>query len=61
MKLILVMEIKRDHEVIKLCLNQRKYIETILKHCNMRDFKLVKVPIPVREKLTIEQCLKTQE
>jgi hypothetical protein len=34
-KLILGMDIKRDWVVRKLCLNQWKYIETILKNFNM--------------------------
>jgi hypothetical protein len=34
---ILGMEIKRDREVRKLWLNQRKYIETILKCFNMQE------------------------
>jgi hypothetical protein len=58
---IMGMEIKRDREVRKLWLNQRKYIETILKHFNMQECKPVKVPIPVGVKLTVEQCPKTQE
>jgi hypothetical protein len=48
-------------EVRKLWLNQRKYIEIVLKCFNMQDCKPVKVPIPVGEKLTVEQCPKTQE
>jgi hypothetical protein len=32
-----------------------------LKHFNIKDCKSVKVPIPVREKLTVEQCPKTWE
>jgi hypothetical protein len=46
------MEIKRDQVVRKLWLNQRKYIETILKYFNMKECKLVKVPILVGVKLT---------
>jgi hypothetical protein len=40
---------------------QKKYIETILKCFNMHDCKPVKVPIPMGERLTVEQCPKTQE
>jgi hypothetical protein len=38
-----------------------KYIEKILKRFNMQDCKLVKVPIPVGARLTVEQCPRTQE
>ena len=58
---ILGMEIKRDLAKRKLWLNQRKYVETILQRFNMHDSKLVKVHIPVRVKLSIEQCPMTQE
>jgi hypothetical protein len=58
---ILRMDIKRDQVVRKIWLNQRKYIETILKQFNMQDCKLVKVSIPMGEKLIVEQCLKRQE
>jgi hypothetical protein len=58
---ILGMEIKRDQVVRNIWLNQRKYIETILKHFNMHDCKPVKVPILMGEKLIVEQCPKTQE
>jgi hypothetical protein len=47
-----VMEIKRDQAIRKLWLNQRKYIETILKCFNMQECKPVKVPIHVGVKLT---------
>ena len=59
--LILGMEIKRNHADRKLWLNQRKYIETILHNFNMRECKLVEVPIPVGVRLSIEQCPKTRE
>jgi hypothetical protein len=39
MNFILGMEIKRDQVVRNIWLNQRKYIETILKHFNMQDCK----------------------
>jgi hypothetical protein len=58
---ILGMEIKRDRASRNLWLNQSKYIETVMKRFNMQDCKLVKVPIPMGERLTIEQCPKTQE
>jgi hypothetical protein len=38
-----------------------KYIETILKQFNTQDCKLVKVPIPVGKRLTVEHFPKTQE
>ena len=57
--LILGMEIKRNHIDRKLWLNQRKYIETILHVFNMQECKLVKVPIPIGESLSVEQCPKT--
>jgi len=49
---ILGMEIKRYWEIKNIWLNQGKYIESILNNFNMYDCKLVKVPIPVGEKLT---------
>jgi hypothetical protein len=58
---ILGMEIKRDRVARKLWLNQKKYIETILKCFNMQDWKPMKVPIPVGERLNVEQCPRTQE
>jgi hypothetical protein len=60
-KSILGMKIKRDQEVRNLWLNQRKYIETFLKHFNMQNCKLVKVLILVGEKVTVEQCPKTHK
>ena len=59
--LILGMKIKRDCANMKLCLNQRKYFETILQRFNMHGSKLVKVPIPIGVKLFVDQCPKTQE
>ena len=44
-----------------ISLNQRKYVETVLQRFNMKESNLVKVPIPVGVKLSIEQCPKTQE
>jgi hypothetical protein len=58
---ILGMEIKRDRENKKLWLNQRKYVETILQRFNMHECKLVKVPITVGVKLSVDQCPKTPE
>jgi hypothetical protein len=58
---IMGMEIKRDRVARNIWLNQMKYIETILKCFNMQDCKLVKVPIPVGKRLTIEKCPKTLE
>ena len=46
---------------MKLLLNKRKYVETILQRFNMQECKLVKVPIPVGVKLYADQCPKTQE
>jgi hypothetical protein len=57
---ILGMEIKRDREKMKLWLNKRKYVETILKRFNMKECKPVKVLIPVGVKLSANQCPKTQ-
>jgi hypothetical protein len=42
-------------------LNQKKYIEIVLKRFNMQDNKPVKVPDPVIARLTDEQCPKTQK
>jgi hypothetical protein len=58
---IMGMEIKRDHENKKLWLNQRKYVETILERFNMHGSKLVKVPIPIGVKLSVDQCPKTHK
>jgi hypothetical protein len=58
---ILGMEIKRDCANNKLWLNQRKYVEMILQRFNMHGSKLVKVPIPIGVKLSVDKCPKTQE
>eukprot|EP00253_Pinus_taeda_P018448 PITA_18448 len=58
---ILGMEIKRDRAKRKLWLNQRKYVDTTLQRFNMQDSKPVKVSIPVRVNLSVEQCPKRQE
>jgi hypothetical protein len=55
------MEIKRDWAVGKLWLNQRKYIETILKRFNVQYCKPIKVAIRVGEKLIVVQCPKMQQ
>jgi len=51
--------IKRDKAIRKPWLNQRKYIETVLKRFNMKECKPVNVPILVGIILTTEQCPKT--
>jgi hypothetical protein len=51
---ILGMEIKTDRKNMKLSLNQRKYVETILHRFNMQECKPVKVPIPVGVKLSAD-------
>ena len=58
---ILGMEIKRNHGDRKIWLNQRKYIETILHRFNMRECKLVKVPIPIGVRIFAEQCPKAHK
>ena len=51
---ILGMEIKRYWAKMKLWLNQRKDVKTILQRFNMQDIKPVKVHILVGVKLSIE-------
>jgi hypothetical protein len=46
---------------MKLWLNWRKHVETILHRFNMKQCKLVKVPNPVGVKLSADQCPKTHE
>ena len=58
---ILGMEIKRDRKNMKLQLNQRKYVETILQRFNMQECKPIKVPIHVGVNLYLDQCPNTQE
>jgi hypothetical protein len=58
---ILGMEIKRDRASMKLWLNQRKYVETILQRFNIHGSKPVKVPILIGVNLSADQCPKTQE
>jgi hypothetical protein len=55
------MEIKRDQTIMKLCLNQRKYVETILQRFNMQECNLARVVIPLDVKLFVDQCSKTEE
>jgi hypothetical protein len=55
------MDIKRDRASINIWLNQMNYIETVLKRFNMQDCKPMKVPILMEERITTEQCPKTQE
>ena len=58
---ILGMEIKRDRKRRNIWLNQRKYVKTILHRFNMKECKLIKVPIHVGVKFSMDQCPKTQE
>jgi hypothetical protein len=58
---ILGMEIKRDQAIMKLCLNQRKYVETILQRFNMQECNLVRVLNPLGVKLFVDQCSKIEE
>lgn len=58
---ILGMEIKINRADMKLWLNKRKYVETILNRFSMQESKPVKVPIPKGVNLSTEQCPKTQE
>ena len=58
---ILRMEIKRDRKNMKLWLNERKYVETILHRFNMQECKPIRVPIHVGVKLSVDQCPKTRE
>jgi hypothetical protein len=56
---ILGMEIKRDCAKGKLWLNRRKYVEMILQRFNMHGTKLIKFPIHIGVKLSVDQCPKT--
>jgi hypothetical protein len=56
---ILGLEIKRDRANMKLWLNQRKYVETILQRFNIHGSKPIKVSIPIGVNLSIDQCPKT--
>ena len=59
LNIILGMEIRRNHANMKIWLNQRKYVETVLHIFNMNASKLIKVPIPVGVNIYVEQCPKT--
>ena len=48
------MEIKRYYENIKLWLNKRKYVETILQPFNIQGCKVVKDTILIGSNLSIE-------
>jgi hypothetical protein len=58
---IMGMEIKRDRANIKLWLNQRKYLETILQRFNMHGSKPIKVCISIGVKLSADQHPKTHK
>jgi hypothetical protein len=58
---ILGMEIKRDRKNMKLFLNQRKYVKTILHRFNMQECKPVRGPILVGVNLSTDHCPKTKE
>jgi hypothetical protein len=58
---ILGMEIKSDRVASKIWLNEKNYIETVLKCFNIQNNKPVKVPFPIGERLTVEQFPKSQE
>jgi len=52
---------KNTHEALENLVESKKYVETILKRFNMKERKLVKVPIHVGVKLSTDQCPKTHE
>ena len=54
MNFILGMDIKRDQSTRNIWLNQKKYNEAVLKCFNMKDYKPVKVSIPVGERIIVE-------
>jgi len=54
MSIILGMEINRDREKLKIRLNQRKYVETLLQRFNMEECKSINVPIFVGKNLFAE-------
>ena len=56
---IMGMEIRRDFANKMICLNKKKYVETLLHIFNMQESKSVKVPIPIGVNLYLEQCPKT--
>ena len=48
------MHIKRDHVDRKIQLNQRKYVETTLHRCNMKECKTIKFSTPIGAKLFVD-------
>eukprot|EP00253_Pinus_taeda_P002358 PITA_02358 len=60
-KQILGIRITRDRENRKLTLSQSEYIEMVLKRFNMKNTKLVRIPLASHFKLSKEVCPKTQE
>ena len=48
---ILGMEIKINHANMKLWLNKRKHVNTILHRFNMKDCKPIQVSIPIGERI----------
>jgi hypothetical protein len=59
--LSLGMEIKIDWENMKLWLDHRNYVETILQKFNMKKCKSIKVLISICVHLSMDQHPKTQE
>jgi hypothetical protein len=53
-KFILGMEIMRDRASRNIGFHHMKYIETFMKQFNMKDCKLVKVPIPMGVWIIVE-------
>jgi hypothetical protein len=51
---ILFMEIKRDHENMKVWLNQRKTSETILQRFNMQGCKPINVSISIGVNFSVD-------
>jgi hypothetical protein len=47
------MEIKRDRANMKLYLNRKKYVETILQRSNMQECKPIKFPSPIGVELFV--------
>jgi hypothetical protein len=58
---ILGIEIKINQENKKICLNQRKHVESIMWMFNVQECKPTRVPIHVGVNLSIDRCMKTQE
>ena len=55
------MEIKRNQVERKIWLSQKKYVEQVLKCCNMQECRPIKVPIPMGLNLYVDQFPKSQE